>query len=203
MSKAGALFDLLKLNDISKNYISILSAEKVFDKTIKWSEEYDKELYSILSDDEDYAKSIFAIERGNAKPRKDIAKWSDVKDYIAYFYHELWDRKRDLPDNLSNGDMLDILESYKDVYDADGSAEEWFPALRTMAESMGYAKTPKLYKKTPELFKGHVGDVAGVIRAAVTGRRNTPDLYEIMQVLGADEVIKRIDETIEMLRGMD
>ena len=72
-----------------------------------------------------------------------------------------------------------------------------------MAESMGYAKTPKLYKKTPELFKGHVGDVAGVIRAAVTGRRNTPDLYEIMQVLGADEVIKRIDETIEMLRGMD
>lgn len=203
MSKAGALFDLLKLNDISKNYISILSAEKVFDKTIKWSEEYDKELYSILSDDEDYAKSIFAIERGNAKPRKDIAKWSDVKDYIAYFYHEMWDRKRDLPDNLSNGDMLDILESYKDVYDADGSAEEWFPALRTMAESMGYAKTPKLYKKTPELFKGHVGDVAGVIRAAVTGRRNTPDLYEIMQVLGADEVIKRIDETIEMLRGMD
>jgi glutamyl-tRNA synthetase len=200
MSKAGALFDLVKLNDISKNYISTLSAEEVYDRAVEWAQLNDEELNRLLTDDENYAKAIFAIERGNAKPRKDIAKWDEVKDYIAYFYPELWDRKRDLPDNLSKSDMTEILETYKKTYNPDGSADEWFPALRDMAESLGYAKMPKLYKKTPELFKGHVGDVSGVIRAAVTGRRNTPDLYEIMQTLGNEEVIKRIDETIDLLK---
>ena len=199
MSKAGALFDLVKLIDISKNYISTLSAEEVYDDATDWALNNDKDLYRLLTDDENYAKAIFAIERGNAKPRKDIAKWDEVKDYIAYFYDELWDKKRDFPDNLSNEDMIRILETYEKLYNHDAPAEDWFPTVRAMAESMGYAKTPKLYKKTPELYKGHVGDVAGVIRVAVTGRRNTPDLYEIMQTLGNDEVKKRIAEAIELL----
>lgn len=199
MSKAGALFDLVKLTDISKNYISTLSAEEVYDKATEWAQTNDEVLYRLLTEDENYAKSIFAIERGNAKPRKDIAKWDEVKNYIAYFYDELWDRKRDMPENISNEDIRLILETYEKLYDHDAPAENWFPTLRDMAESMGYAKTPKLYKKTPELFKGHVGDVAGVIRAAVTGRRNTPDLYEIMQTLGRDEVMKRISEAIGMI----
>lgn len=199
MSKAGALFDLVKLTDISKNYISTLSAEEVYDKATEWAQTNDEVLYRLLTEDENYAKSIFAIERGNAKPRKDIAKWDEVKNYIAYFYDELWDRKRDIPENISNEDIRLILETYEKLYDHDAPAENWFPTVRDMAESMGYAKTPKLYKKTPELFKGHVGDVAGVIRAAVTGRRNTPDLYEIMQTLGKDEVMKRISEAIGMI----
>lgn len=199
MSKAGALFDLVKLIDISKNYISTLSAEEVYDDATDWALNNDKDLYRLLTDDENYAKAIFAIERGNAKPRKDIAKWDEVKDYIAYFYDELWDKKRAFPDNLSNEDMIRILETYEKLYSHDAPAEDWFPTVRAMAESMGYAKTPKLYKKTPELYKGHVGDVAGVIRVAVTGRRNTPDLYEIMQTLGNDEVKKRIAEAIELL----
>lgn len=199
MSKAGALFDLVKLTDISKNYISTLSAEEVYDRVSEWAQANDEVLYRLLTEDENYAKSIFAIERGNAKPRKDIAKWDEVKDYISYFYDELWDRKRDLPENLSKEDILLILETYEKLYNHDAPAEEWFPTVRTMAESLGYAKTPKLYKKTPELYKGHAGDVAGVIRVAVTGRRNTPDLYEIMQTLGKDEVTKRISETIGLL----
>ena len=199
MSKSGALFDLVMLIDISKNYISTLSAEEVYDDATDWALNNDKDLYRLLTDDENYAKAIFAIERGNAKPRKDIAKWDEVKDYIAYFYDELWDKKRDFPDNLSNEDMIRILETYEKLYNHDAPAEDWFPTVRAMAESMGYAKTPKLYKKTPELYKGHVGDVAGVIRVAVTGRRNTPDLYEIMQTLGNDEVKKRIAEAIELL----
>lgn len=201
MSKAGALFDIVKLADVSKNYISKLSAEEVYDMVTGWAEEHNKKLCKLLSDDEEYAKAIFAIERGNVKPRKDIAKWSDVENYVSYFYSELWDGELDFADNLSNEDMAEILESYKNVYDEGGSSEDWFPALRDMAVSLGYAKAPKEYKKNPDDFKGHVGDVAGVIRAAVTGRRNTPDLYEIMQTLGSDEVMKRIDNAIEKLRG--
>ncbi len=202
MSKAGALFDFAKLNDVSKNYISTLSAEEVYDAVTDWARENNERLYKLLADDEEYAKSVFAIERGNAKPRKDIASWSDVEDYVAYFYSELWDRKRDFADNLSNADMAEILETYKTIYDGAATAEEWFPQVRDMAADLGYAKTPKEYKKNPDDYRGHVGDVAGVIRAAVTGRRNTPDLYEIMQVLGCDEVIGRIDEAIDILKTL-
>lgn len=201
MSKAGALFDLVKLTDVSKNYISTLNAEEVYDLVVDWAKENNEKLYNLLADDEEYAKSIFAIERGNAKPRKDISAWSDVENYVAYFYTELWDRNLDFADNLSNDDMIEILEKYKEVYDANGTAEDWFPTVRDMAVDLGYAKAPKEYKKNPDAYKGHVGDVASVIRVAVTGRRNTPDLYEILQVLGEDEVMKRFDEAIEKLRG--
>lgn len=201
MSKAGALFDIVKLADVSKNYISKLSAEEVYDLVADWSQENNDKLYKLLVDDEEYAKSIFAIERGNAKPRKDIASWSDVENYVSYFYSELWDGKRDFADNLSKADMIEIIEKYKEIYDENDSAENWFPQVRDMAVDLGYAKAPKEYKKNPDDFKGHVGDVAGVIRVAVTGRRNTPDLYEILQVLGKDEVMKRFDESIEILRA--
>ena len=199
MSKAGALFDFVKLNDVSKNYICRLSAEEVFDLSAAWAKKYNAKLYELFRDNEEYAREILAIERGSAKPRKDIAKWEDVENYVSYFYDELWDRKHDFADNLSNADMAEILETYKTIYDGTVTAEDWFPQVRDMAVSLGYAKAPKEYKKNPDQYKGHVGDVAGVIRAAVTGRRNTPDLYEIMLVLGSDEVIKRIDEAIEIL----
>lgn len=200
MSKAGALFDLVKLTDVSKNYISTLNAEEVYEMVTEWAQENNEKLYNLFADDEEYAKAIFAIERGNAKPRKDIGTWSDVENYVSYFYRELWDRKRDFADNLTNEDMIEILEKYKEIYDENGTAEEWFPMVRDMAVELGYAKAPKEYKKNPDDYKGHVGDVAGVIRVAVTGRRNTPDLYEIMQVLGGEVVTKRIDEAIDLLR---
>lgn len=199
MSKAGALFDLTKLNDVSKNYICKLDAEEVFDQASEWAKVYNPKLYNRLMDDEEYAKAIFAIERGGEKPRKDIGKWEDVENYVSYFYDELWDKKLDFPENLSNKDMIEIIENYKDIYDENESAEEWFPKLRDMAVELGYAKAPKVYKKNPEQYRGHVGDVASVIRVSVTGRRNSPDLYEIMQTLGIDEVIKRFDAAIEKL----
>lgn len=200
MSKAGALFDLAKLNDISKTYISKLNAEEVYEQAVAWAKENNERLYDLLSNDEEYAKAIFAIERGNEKPRKDIAKWEDIENYVAYFYNEIWDNNLDFADNLSKEDMTKILEEYKKTYSEDETAEEWFPKVRDMAQELGYAKAPKLYKKNPDDFKGHVGDVAGVIRVAVTGRRNTPDLYEIMQTLGIEEVQKRFDAAIELLK---
>ena len=198
MSKAGALFDLMKLNDISKNYICTLTKEDVFDRTLDWAKSYDADFATLLEENKDYAIKIFGIERGNEKPRKDIAKWQDTVYYTKYFF--------DAPtgfewqENLSNADMAEILTEYKKVYDEKETAEEWFPKVRDMAEKLGYAKAPKLYKKNPDDFKGHVGDVASVIRVAVTGRRNTPDLYEIIQVLGYNEFIERIDTAISVLK---
>lgn len=199
MSKAGALFDLVKLGDISKNYISTLNADEVYSRVLEWAKDYNEELYTLFVKDEAYAKSILGIERGNAKPRKDIAKWSDVRDYLAYFYDGLWDKQRDFAENVSAADSAEILKEYKTIYKHDAPSEDWFPAVRELAIKLGFAGAPKEYKKNPDMYKGHVGDVAGVIRAAVTGRRNTPDLYEIMQVLGNDEVMARIDEAIKIL----
>ena len=198
MSKAGALFDLMKLTDISKTYISKLTTDEVFDAILLWAEEYNKDFYDKLVKDKDYSKSIFAIERGNEKPRKDIAKWEDIPYYSEYFFEKPIDYE--FPENLSKEDMIEILENYKKIYNHQGTMEEWFPQIRDMAESLGYAKAPKFYKKTPELFKGHVGDVATVVRVAATGRRNTPDLYCILQVLGEKETMNRFDIAINRLK---
>ncbi len=198
MSKAGALFDLLKLNDISKNYICRLSKEEVFDRTLLWAQEYDTDFASLLLKDKDYSTRIFGIERGNEKPRKDIAKWQDTVEYTRYFFSR--PESYEWAENLSKEDTIEILNTYKTVYSASETADEWFPKVREMAESLGYAKAPKLYKKDPDAYKGHVGDVASAIRVAVTGRRNTPDLYEIIQTLGYDEFLARIDIAIENLK---
>lgn len=191
MSKAGALFDLNKLTDLSKTFIATLNAEEVYNRVYAWAMDFDTAFAKQLSDHPAYAKSIFAIERGGEKPRKDIAKWEEVSEYISYFYSR--PQQLDFADNLSRTDMAEILRSYKAVYSADEAQEDWFPKVRDMAEALGYAKAPKFYKKNPEDYKGHVGDVSTVLRVAITGRRNTPDLYQILQVLGYDEVIARLD----------
>ena len=199
MSKAGALFDMVKLHDISKTYISSMNTEEVYTSVEEWSKEYDSQLHKLITDNVDYAKAIFSIERGNKKPRKDIGKWSEVKDYISYMYDETFDGMYGWADNVSDADKKAILEKYIEIYNPDGTAEEWFPQVQAMATELGFASSPKEYKNEPESFKGHVGDVAGVIRVAVTGRLNTPDLYTIMQTLGADKVNARMREAIEKL----
>ncbi len=196
MSKGGALFDMVKLNDVSKIYISTLTANEVYDLVYAWATANDEVLKQRLEDKE-YAIKVFGVERGNAKPRKDIAKWDEVKDYTEYFYQR--PENMEYPENLSKDDVITILENYKNIYTPYLSAEDWFPTLRDMSEELGYAKTPKLYKENSDGFKGHVGDVSTVVRIAITGRTNTPDLYQISQVLGYDETIARIDNAINIL----
>ncbi len=200
MSKAGALFDLVKLSDISKNYISTLSRDTVTDAVLDWSKNNAPEFYDVISEDIEYTKSVFGIERDNEKPRKELVKWDETPTYAEYFYEKLWKKERDFEDILPNENMVEILETYKSVYKENTTAEDWFPNLRDMSEQLGYAKAPKFYKKNPDDFRGHVGQVSSVIRVAVTGRKNSPDLYEIMQVLGYDEVMKRFDESIDLLK---
>lgn len=202
MSASGALFDMNKMIDVSKNVISVMSAEEAYEKVVEWAEKYDGEVHSLLTKDKQYSVGIFSIDRGGNKPRKDISKWSEVKNYTEYFFDELYKENFDeMPENLSNEDKAKILEEYKKAYEPNDTKDEWFGRIKALCEPLGFTPNVKEYKKTPELFKGHVGDVSSVIRVAVTSRKNTPDLYSIMALLGKEKTLERIDSCIAKLGG--
>lgn len=192
MSASGALFDIQKLCDVSKNVISRMSAAEVTELVCDWAEKYDGELYSLVSRDRAYTESIFAIGRDCPKPRKDIASWSDVRNYIDFFFDELFEVRDQMPENVPVQDVLAVLEQYKDIYSQSDDQNQWFEKVTELSVRLGYAAKPKEYKNNPELYKGHVGDVSSVIRVAVTGKRNSPDLYAVMQILGEDRVRARL-----------
>ena len=193
MSVSGALFDFTKLFDVSKSVISRYDAQKVYDEGYKWAKAHDEELKKIL-DNKEYALKVIGIERGKEKPRKDIAKWSDLKDNIIYMFEK--PQEFDF-DKIDKEEAKKIIEEYKKVYDENDDKQMWFEKIKDVAGKCGYAREVKEYKLNPEKYpKGHVGDVSTAIRVSLTGRRNTPDLYEIMKVLGKDEVNERFDYII-------
>ena len=197
MSVSGALFDMTKLLDVSKIVISKYSAEEVYNKSIEWAKKYDQELFDLLEDKE-YSLKVLGIERGNKKPRKDIAKWSDVKENIEYMYDEVFFNKPQRYEWQVINDKEDIkkiLTLYMQKhYDENDDKQTWFDKIKELAGEMGYAKEVKEFKANPDSYKAHVGDVSTVLRIALTGRANTPDMYEIMQVLGKDSIQKRFEK---------
>lgn len=194
MSVSGALFDMVKLLDVSKTVISKMTAEEVYEKTMEWAKKYDQELVDILQDKE-YALKVFGIERGNKKPRKDISKWSDVKENIEYMYEELFEKNtEEYPYQVINDKetIEKILKLYiEKYYDENDDKQTWFDKIKELSGELGFAKEVKEFKANPGMYKAHVGDVSTVLRVALTRRTNTPDLYEIMQVLGKDIIAKR------------
>lgn len=199
MSSSGCLFDLVKLADVSKNVISVMDADTVYSYISEWAKEYDPEFYEIFTKDPERSREIVNIDRENPKPRKDIAKWSEVKDYFSYMFNEYYTPAFELPENISKDDAAAILKKYRDVYDASDGKDEWFNKLKNICEPLGFTPNVKEYKKSPDSFKGHVGDISTVVRLAVTSRRNTPDLCSIMRLLGKEEALRRIDDTIKSL----
>lgn len=199
MSSSGCLFDLVKLADVSKNVISVMDADTVYSYISEWAKEYDPEFYEIFTKNPERSREIVNIDRENPKPRKDIAKWSEVKDYFSYMFNEYYTPAFELPENISKDDAAAILKKYRDVYDASDGKDEWFNKLKDICEPLGFTPNVKEYKKSPDSFKGHVGDISTVVRLAVTSRRNTPDLCSIMRLLGKEEALRRIDDTIKSL----
>ena len=204
MSVSGALFDMVKLLDIGKTVISKMTAEAVYEKALEWTKEYDSELEALLQDKE-YALKVFGIERGNKKPRKDIAKWSDVKENIDYMYDsEFYNKVQEYPYQPAISDKEDIskiLDLYiEKYYDENDDKQAWFDKIKALAVEMGYAGEVKEFKANPGMYKAHVGDVSTVLRVALTSRTNTPDMYEIMQVLGKDRIAKRFEVAKENLK---
>ncbi len=197
MSVSGALFDGDKLNDVSKNIVSTMDSETVVEKLTAWAKEFDPEFYDILTKDIDYTKSVFAIDRDCPKPRKDIAKWNEAKEYCAYFFSELYTPVYEFPENIAAEDVKAFLTRYIEVYSAEDTKEEWFGRIKELAPELGFAAETKEYKANKEAYKGSAGDLSTLVRIAVTGRRNTPDLCSIMQVLGKDECISRMTDAVK------
>ena len=195
ISSSGSLFDIEKLLNISRNYISLLSAEDVYDKTLAYGKIYDEELYNLLTKYKEYSINVFNIERCQKKPRKDLAMLSDVKKENWYMYDELftnlkynWDKINDI-DEIKN--ILNLyIEKY---YDESDDKDLWFNKIKELAFELGYAKEVKEYKENPENYKGHVGDISMVLRVALTTKTMTPDLYEIMKLLGKERIKERFN----------
>ena len=193
MSASGCLFDFQKLNDVSKNVLSRMTAEEVYDRAVAWSADYDTELHTVLTADPNYAKAILAIGRGGKKPRKDFTVWTDVKPYLDFFYDDLFTVKDSLPEGTDVSDVKATIAAFKASYDPADEMTVWFDKVKAIAADLGYAADMKAYKADPTAFKGSVADISGFLRLAVTGKLNAPDLYTVMQLLGKDRVFARLD----------
>lgn len=199
MNPAGSLFDYAKLRDVSKNVISMMSKETVYELCTNWAKTYDEELYRLLTRDKNYALSIFAIGRGGKKPRKDIAVWSEVKAYVDLFYDELFKIQDEYPANFNRVMIRDMLNEYIRVFDYNDEQNVWFDKIKAISEKFGFASDMKLYKENPENYKGSVADVSMFIRIAVTGKLNSPDMYTVMRILGEQRTLSRIKDMMYSL----
>lgn len=199
MSVSGALFDENKLTDVSKIRVAAMNAETVYEKLTAWAREFDEPFAKLLTADAAYTKDVLAIDRDVPKPRKDIARWSEAKNYLSYFYETLYTPCHELPENIASADAKAFLEAYKGVYAPADDRQGWFERIKALCPSLGFAAETKEYKANPDAYKGSAGDLSTVLRIAVTGRRNTPDLCSIMRVLGKERCMARIDAMINSL----
>ena len=196
MSASGALFDLDKLDNISKNYLSRLKVTEVFDMLDEWSKEYDKDFNELINKHKEYTINVLNIEREQKKPRKDYASLSEIKGQIWYMYEELYkDVKLEFDPKFTKKDIKEVLDTYfNEYYDEKDDKDTWFNKMKEMTDKLGYCSNMKEYKENPDNYKGNVADISNIIRVGVTSLRETPDLYVILQLLGKDQISKRIKE---------
>lgn len=206
MNSAGALFDMLKLNDISKENIAKLNSEKLLEKILIWAKEYNQEIYDLLNNDLEYSKKMLAIERDNVKKiRKDLVKYEDILTSFLYFFDNKFEEDINQGYNFEYTDKLtkditkQVLNKYLEIYNHSDDKDEWFSKIKSAAESLGFCTDMKEYKSNPEKYIGSVADVAGIVRISITNRKNTPDIYAIMQVLGEPKVKERISNCINKI----
>lgn len=199
MSKSGSLFDMEKLINISKNYLSKLKASEVFDLLDTWSKEFDPDFNELINKYKEYTINVLNIEREQKKPRKDFAFYSEIKPQIWYMFDELFeDAEYDFGVNSAEQVKEIINHYYEKYYNDSDDKETWFNKIKELSEELGYASDMKAYKENPEGFKGSVADISNIIRIALTTKSTTPDLYEIMRLLGKDRVQKRFKKVISM-----
>ena len=198
-NKAGALFDITKLNDISKEYISTLSAQEVYDFVLEWAEKFNTDIHTKLVNQKDYCLSILNIEREGFKIRKDLVKWSDIPQQFEIFFDDMFNKCEKEEIDMDKGTQENILNEFVDTYYFGDDSTEWFSKIKRIGEKNGFCSDYKEYEKHPKKYKGKVGDVAMILRVATTGRKQTPDLYQVMQVMGESRVRERIKGYINTL----
>ena len=198
LNPAGSLFDYAKLVDVSKNVISRMDAETVYSLLLDWAKEFDADFAAKLEEDPDYARKILAIGRGGKKPRKDLAVWKDAKPYMDFFYDDYLQAPEFDP-AFDKALIADVLNRFLASYDIADDSAVWFNKVKAITEAIGFTTDMKAYKADPTAFPGTVADVSTFIRQAVTGKTNSPDLYTVMQILGAERTCQRIRSTIASL----
>ena len=203
ITAVAPMFDLIKLNDISKNIISRLTAEEVYEGALNWAKDYNKDFYEYLSNNKEYAIKCFSIDRYTAKPRKDIAKWNEVLTYLGFLFKPYF-KMNSLSDyemeNVDTKKAAKVLSEYKNVVKVYSDKQDWFNDIKEMAGKLGFATDNKLFKHNPENFEGNVSNVCEYIRIALTGKKNSPDLFDIIQTLGLEEVNARFDKLINLCK---
>ena len=198
LNPAGSLFDYAKLTDVSKNVISRMNAEKVYSLLVEWAKEFDAEFAQKLTQDADYATRILAIGRGGKKPRKDLAVWKDAKPYMGFFYDEYLE-KPVFDERFDKAIIADALNRFLNRFDIADDANTWFEKVKEITNDMGFTTDMKAYKADPTAFPGTVADISTFIRLAVTGKSNSPDLYTVMQILGYERTVQRIQTCLKEL----
>ncbi len=198
LNPAGSLFDYAKLTDVSKNVISRMDAQTVYDLLVEWAREFDADFAAKLTADPEYAVKILAIGRGGKKPRKDLATWQEAKPYMGFFYDEYLDAPV-FDEKFDGATVRTVLEKFLEVFDIADDSNVWFEKVKSITESIGFTTDMKAYKADPTAFPGTVADVSTFIRQAVTGKTNSPDLYTVMQILGYERTCQRIRKVMESL----
>jgi glutamyl-tRNA synthetase len=200
MGSSGALFDLDKLKDVSKDVFANMTAAEVLEFMQAWARQYQPELAGLFAENQDYLLKVLSIGRGGEKPRKDLIYATQIFEFIKFFFDEYFVIEDAFPDNVASEEAQSILGDYLAGYDYEDDNTTWFEKVRKLAEKHGFAAKPKDYKKNPAAYKGHVGDVSAVIRVALSGRRDAPDLWEIQQIMGLDRVRSRIQAAQKALQ---
>ncbi len=199
MSSSGALFDLNKLNDISKDVLVKMSEEDIMEFMMEWSSRFNKEAHTLLTKYHDDIIKLLSIGRGGKKPRKDLMNCTQIMDFIGYYFDEDFKHVDSLPERVSKEDAKKIITQYLDMYNQEDTNEEWFEKVKEITDSNGFTSNNKEFKKNPEAYKGNVTDVSTAIRLAVVGRTQSPDLWSIQQIMGEERVKARINMFLETL----
>ena len=195
MSNSGALFDLEKLENISKDVICAMPAEDIYAGLLGWADKYDTEFAAMLREDEAYALAVLNIGKGGDRPRKDLVNWKQAVDFLSFYYDRRFHIEDPFPTDLEA--RKEILSRYLELVDFQDDNDAWFAKVKQICEEQNYALQPKKYKKNPELYRGSIVEVSNTIRVAMTGRQNSPDLWQISCTLGEERSRTRLQAAME------
>lgn len=197
MNASGALFDIMKLKDISKNYLATLSQKEVYDLALAYAKEYNEQLYKSLTENKDYWLNILSIDRNIPKPRKDLSHFEELYDTFSYMFEV---PKIVFPESFKSEDIKQILSEYPNYYNENDDQQTWFNRIKDLSEKHSFAREVKEFKNSPEKYKGHCGDVSTIIRVALTGRTQTPNLFDICKLLGKENIKNRCELAVKNLK---